>query len=71
MNKTECRSERRSTTTVGTLVIVASTLLLMVGLLLLPIVGFFFAIPLLILGIGLMTAPESNTCQLITAGLQK
>ncbi len=71
MNKTECQNERLSTKTVGMLVIVASVLLLTIGLLLLPIVGFFFAIPLLILGIGLVAVPESKTCRLVMSGIRR
>ena len=47
------------------LVIIVSLLLLTIGLIVLPIVGFIFAIPLLVLGIGMVAAPESKTCQLI------
>ena len=70
MDKNECQKERLSTKTVGIVIIVASVLLLTIGLLLLPIVGFFFAIPLLILGIGMVAAPESKTCRLIMSGIQ-
>lgn len=70
MNKTDCQNERFSAKMVGTLVIVASLLLFTVGLIVLPVVGFIFAIPLLILGIGMIMAPESKTCRLIMDGLR-
>ena len=65
MDKNDCQNERLSARSIGILVIIASLLLLTIGLIVLPIVGFIFAIPLLVLGIGMMAAPESKTCQLI------
>ena len=70
MNKTECQNESISAKTVGILIIVASLFLLLVGLLILPVVGFVFALPLLLLGVGMIVAPESKTCRLIMDGLQ-
>jgi len=70
MNKNDCQNERLSTKTVGDLIIIASLLLLTIGLIVLPIVGFIFAIPLLVLGIGMVAAPESKTCRLIIGGLR-
>jgi hypothetical protein len=70
MNKTDCDNERFSSKTVGIVIIIVSLLLLTVGLVVLPVVGFIFAIPLLVLGIGMIAAPESKTCQLIMDGLR-
>ena len=70
MNKTDCQNESISAKTVGILIIIASLLLLLAGLLILPVVGFVFALPLLLLGIGMISAPESKTCQLIMDGLR-
>ncbi len=69
MDKVDCQNERSSSKTVGVIIICLSLLLLSVGLLLLPVVGFIFAIPLLILGVGMIVAPESKTCRLIMQGL--
>ncbi len=65
VDKNDCQKERFSTKTIGIIVIIVSLLLLTIGLIVLPIVGFIFAIPLLVLGIGMVAAPESKTCQLI------
>ena len=65
MNKTDCQNERFSSRTVGIIFIALSLLLLTVGLVVLPVVGFIFAIPLMVLGIGMIAAPESKTCRLI------
>jgi hypothetical protein len=70
MNKTDCQTERLSSRTVGIIFIVLSLLLLTVGLVVLPVVGFIFAVPLLVLGIGLIAAPQSKACRLIMDGLQ-
>jgi hypothetical protein len=51
-------------------IIVVSLLLLAVGMVILPVVGFIFAVPLLVLGIGMLTAPESKACRLIMDGLR-
>jgi hypothetical protein len=70
MKKSDCEDERLSSRTVGIVIIVVSLLLLTVGLVVLPVVGFVFAVPLLVLGIGMLTAPESKACRLIMDGLR-
>ena len=70
MNKTDCKNERVSSRTVGIIFIVLSLLLLSVGLVVLPVVGFIFAIPLLLLGIGMIAAPQSKACRLVMDGFR-
>lgn len=70
MNKEECKNERISNKTLGILVIFASILLLGVGMIILPVVGFIFAAPLLIFGFALIFAPQSKTCRLVMDGLR-
>jgi hypothetical protein len=70
MDQKECRNERLSSKTVGIVFIVVSLLLMGVGLVVLPVIGFIFAVPFLILGIGMLAAPQSKTCQLIMNGLR-
>ena len=70
MKKNDCQKESVSTKTVGIVMIAASLLLLVVGLVVLPMVGFIFAAPLLIFGITLILAPESKACRLIMDGLK-
>lgn len=65
MDANECKQERFSSRTLGIVFLVVSVLLFVVGLIILPVVGFVFAIPLLILGITMLAAPESKTCRLI------
>lgn len=65
MNANECKQERFSSRTIGVVFLIVSALLFVAGLVILPVVGFVFAIPLLILGITMLAAPESKTCRLI------
>jgi len=65
MNKLDCNSERLSSRTLGVILLPLALLLAFVGGLILPVVGFFFAAPLLLMSGVLLLAPESKTCQLI------
>lgn len=70
MDANDCKKERFSTRSIGIAVLVVSMLLFVVGLVMVPVVGFIFAVPLLILGTALVAAPESAACRLITKGLR-
>jgi hypothetical protein len=65
MNLNECKQERFSSKTIGLVFLVASVLLFVVGLMIVPVVGIIFAVPLLILGVTMLAAPESKTCRMI------
>lgn len=65
MDKDTCQSERFSSRTVGTIIILASILLFAVGSILIPVVGSLFAIPLLILGIAMIVSPDNKACKLV------
>ncbi len=47
-----------------------SILLFVIGLVVLPVVGFIFAIPLVLIGVVMLMAPESKACQMIRKGLK-
>jgi predicted membrane protein len=70
MDANECKQERFSSRTIGIVFLVVSILLLVIGLVVLPVVGFIFAIPLLLIGVVMLMAPESKACQLIRQGLR-
>jgi len=70
MDANECRQERFSTRTLGFFVLAFSMLLFLVGLVILPVFGFVFAIPILILAVLMIAAPESKACRLIRGGLR-
>jgi hypothetical protein len=64
MNRSECTDERLSKKTIGLLVSIVSLLLMTVGLVIVPVVGFVFALPILLLGLGLIYAPGSKACRI-------
>jgi predicted membrane protein len=70
MDTNECRQERFSSRTIGIVFLVVSILLFVIGLVVLPVVGFIFAIPMVLIGIVMLTAPESKACQMIRKGLK-
>lgn len=70
MDANECKQERFSSRTIGFVFLVVSILLFVIGLVVLPVVGFIFAIPMVLVGIVMLTAPESKACQMIRKGLK-
>lgn len=71
MNRIECISEKLSARTLGVLLLPLAFVLAFVCMLLMPVVGFFFSLPLFILSIALIFAPESKACRLIVDGAKK
>ena len=70
MDANECKQERFSSRTIGLLFLVVSIPLFVIGLVVLTVVGFVFAIPLVSIGIVMLMAPESKACQIIRKGLR-
>ena len=70
MDANECKQERFSSRTIGVVFLIVSILLFVIGLVVLPVVGFIFAIPLVLIGIVMLMAPESKACQMIRKGLK-
>jgi predicted membrane protein len=70
MNANECRQERFSSRTIGLMFLTVSFLLFVIGLLVLPVVGFIFAVPFVLIGLVMLAAPESRACQMIRRGLK-
>ena len=66
MNQDNCAKERISSRTLGLILLPEGLLLVLAGFLLLPVLGFVFAIPILILSGLLLAAPQSRVCKLIT-----
>ena len=64
-NKSDCIREKVSTRTVGFFIFFISLLLAFAGLLIVPVIGLFFAVPFLILALALMLAPESKACRML------
>ena len=70
MDANECKQERFSSRSIGLVFLVVSLLLVVVGLIILPVVGIIFALPLIILGIMLVAAPESRACRMLRQGFR-
>lgn len=64
--KEDCVREKISGRTIGLLILGFSVLLSLAGVILLPVFGFFYALPLFILGMVFVIAPESKVCKLLT-----
>jgi hypothetical protein len=71
MNKTDCVTERYSARTIGIILLVLGLALAALGFLILPVVGLFFAVPLLLLSALLLVAPQSKACRLITQKISR
>ncbi len=69
MDAASCDRERFSSRTIGLFFLGIALVLFVVGLVVLPVVGFIFAVPLLVIGIAMLIAPESKACKLIRRGL--
>jgi hypothetical protein len=65
MNKTDCKSEKISSRSLGILLLPLALVIAFFGSLILPIIGLFFAVPLLLMSAVLLFAPESKACKLI------
>ena len=65
MNKQDCVNEKWSSRTVGLVLLPLAVALGLLGFLILPVIGFFFSIPIFILAFTFLAAPESKVCKLI------
>jgi hypothetical protein len=70
MDANACQQERFSSRTIGLAFLVVSILLFVIGLVVLPVIGFIFAGPLILVGVVMLAAPESRACRLIRQGLK-
>ena len=70
MDANECKQERFSSRTIGLVFLVASLLLVVVGIIVLPVVGVIFALPLIVLGIMMVAAPETKACRMLRRGFR-
>ncbi|WP_319523339.1 hypothetical protein [uncultured Desulfosarcina sp.] len=65
MNRQDCVNEKWSSRTMGLIVLPLALALGFIGFLILPVVGVFFAVPLFILSLFFLFAPESKVCRLV------
>ncbi len=66
MNKADCVREKISSRMVGFIILPFALIIAFAGFMVLPVLGVFFALPVLSLAIILIAAPESKVCRLIT-----
>lgn len=65
MNKFRCTAEKTTLKTLGFILLPFVLFFVVVANVVLPIIGLFFALPLVILNVLLMSAPKSKTCELL------
>jgi hypothetical protein len=66
MNKADCVREKISSRVVGFIFLPFALIIAFAGFVVIPILGVFFALPVLAFAIILIAAPESKVCRLIT-----
>ena len=71
MNRSDCLSEKLSARSLGFFLLPISLVLAFIGGLILPVIGFFFALPFVVMSGVLLFAPESKACRLITESAKK
>lgn len=69
MNKTDCQKEKISSRTLGFILMPFAILIGFAGFMVIPILGAFFALPVLGFALVLIAAPESKVCRLISGKL--
>lgn len=67
MSKTECFYDRVSSRSIGAVVFTFSLLLAVIGTIVVPVFGFFFALPLIVMAGVFVFAPDSRACRLMSA----
>jgi hypothetical protein len=65
MDKMDCKSEKISSRTVGLIILPLALFIGFIGSLIVPVLGLFFAIPLLVLSGVFIAAPQSRVCKLL------
>lgn len=66
MDRTDCLRDKISSRMVGFILLGLSLIIAFAGFLIVPVLGLFFALPLLLLAGVFIAAPESKVCRLIT-----
>jgi hypothetical protein len=66
MDKIDCLRDKLSSRMVGIILLAFALIVAFAGFLIVPVLGLFFALPLLALAAIFIVAPESKVCRLIT-----
>lgn len=65
MSKLKCAAEKMTLKTLGYIFLPFVIFFVVLANIVLPVVGMFFALPLIILNILFIAAPKSKTCELL------
>ena len=65
MSKLKCAAEKMTLKTLGFIFLPFVIFFVVLANIVLPVVGMFFALPLIILNVLFIVAPKSKTCQLL------
>ena len=65
MNKFDCITEKFSSRVIGLILLPIAAALGFIGFLIVPVIGLIFSVPLFILSLTFIAAPESKVCRLI------
>lgn len=65
MNKTECKLERVSNVTLGFFLLIIGLMFTLIGIMIVPVIGLFVAIPVLIIAGIFLASPRSKACAII------
>ncbi len=65
MNKNECRLERFSNVSIGFFLLLVGLLFTLTGITVLPVIGLFLAVPVLIIAGIFLASPRSKACAII------
>ncbi|MGD9042867.1 MAG: hypothetical protein PVG06_04095 [Desulfobacterales bacterium] len=65
MNRLSCHFERISDFAVGLFLLITGLAFTVIGFTILPVIGLFIAIPLLVLAVAFLGAKKSKECALI------
>jgi hypothetical protein len=65
MNKIRCAAEKLTLRSLGFILIPFVLFFVIVSNIVLPVLGLFLSLPLIILNVVFLTAPKSKTCELL------
>lgn len=66
MDRNDCIAEKISSRTIGIIMVPIALIIAVIGGLVIPVFGFFFALPILLLAGIFIAAPQSKVCRLLT-----
>ena len=65
MNRTDCKIERVSNVTIGFFLLLIGVFFTLIGIMIIPVIGLLFAIPVLLIAVIFLASPRSRACSII------